>query len=73
MGRFETEKLKQSKNLHFLMNLSGIWIDKVHRLRRIKEIILDMGSSFSPTYGSQEGSACNGYFGCACYHLDILF
>jgi hypothetical protein len=30
--------------------------------------VLDMDSSESPTYGEQEGSAYNEYFGCTCYH-----
>ena len=51
MGRFETEILTQDRNLQCLMNLPGQWVDKVHQLKRIKEIILDMDSSDSPTYG----------------------
>ena len=27
----------------------------------------------SPTYGAQEGSACNGHFGCTCYHPLFVF
>jgi len=30
MGRFETEILTQPKNLEFLMNLPGVWVDRVH-------------------------------------------
>lgn len=73
MGRFETETLTQAKNLRLLMELSGIWVNKVHQRKRIKEIILDMDSSVSPTYGNQEGSAYNGYFGCTCYHPIFCF
>ena len=54
MGRFETEILTQDRNLQYLMNLPGQWIDKVHQRKRIKEIILDMDSSDSPTHGQQE-------------------
>ncbi len=57
MGRFETEILTQDRNLQCLMNLPGQWVDKVHQRKRIKEIILDIDSSDSPTYGQQEGSA----------------
>jgi Transposase DDE domain group 1 len=32
-----------------------------------------MDSSESPTYGEQEGSAYNGYFGCTCYHPLFVF
>ena len=41
--------------------------------KRIKEIILDMDSSDSPTYGQQEGSAYNGHFGYTCYHPLFVF
>jgi len=33
-----------------------------------QEIVLDVDSSESPTYGEQEGNAYNGHFGCTCYH-----
>jgi len=59
MSRFETEILAQPENLAFLMNLPGIWVDTVHKGRPPKQIILDMDSSVSPTYGNQEGSAYN--------------
>ncbi len=47
-------------NLKKLMDLSGNWIDKVHRRKPPKRLILDMGSSLSETCGRQEGSAYNG-------------
>jgi len=73
MGRFETEILTQSKNLELLMNLAGEWVDRVHQRESIKQIILDMDSSVSPTYGNQEGSVYNGYFECTCYHPLFCF
>jgi hypothetical protein len=73
MGRFETEILTQPKNLEFLMNLPGSWVDQVRENRPQKQIILDMDSSVSPTYGHQEGSAYNGYFECTCYHPLFCF
>ena len=73
MGRFETEVLTQPKNLAALMDLCGRWIDGVHQRKPIREIILDMDSSVSETYGEQEGSAYNGHFGCACYHPLFCF
>ena len=73
MGRFETEILTQPQNLKALMNQPGQWVDKVHSRKPIKEIILDMDSSDSPTFGRQEGSAYNGHFGCTCYHPLFLF
>ncbi len=62
MGRFETEILTQPKNMDLLKNLSGQWVDKVRQRKPLKQIILDMDSSVSPTYGNQEGTAYNGYF-----------
>jgi len=38
MSRFETEILTQPKNLEFLMNLSGIWVDKVRQRRLLNQI-----------------------------------
>jgi len=73
VGRFETEMLSGRHNLMALMNLSGQWIDKVHQRRPLRELILDMDSSVSETYGEQEGSAYNGHFGCTCYHPLFLF
>jgi hypothetical protein len=73
MGRFETKWLSRPENLAALIDLAGQWIDKVHQRRAPKIIVLDMDSSESPTYGEQEGSAYNGYFGCTCYHPLFVF
>ena len=73
MSRFETELLSKDENLTSLADLSGLWIDRVHDRRPPVKIILDMDSSVSPTYGDQEGTACNGHFGCTCYHPLFLF
>ena len=73
MGLFETEVLTQPKNLSALMDLSGTWIDAIRQRKAVREIILDMDSSVSETYGQQEGSAYNGYFGCECYHPIFCF
>ena len=60
IGRFETEVLTQTKDLSALMDLSGTWIDAIRQRKAVREIILDMDSSVSETYGQQEGSAYNG-------------
>jgi hypothetical protein len=73
MGRFETEILTQPENLGLLMDLPGVWIDKVYQRKLLKQIILDMDSSVSPTYGNQEGSTYNGFFECNCYHPLFCF
>jgi Transposase DDE domain group 1 len=73
MGRFETGWLATEANLAALTDLSGAWIDRVHRRRPPEGIVLDMDSSESPTHGGQEGSAWNGHFGCTCYHPLFVF
>ncbi len=73
MGRFETEILTQPRNLKALINQTGKWVDEVHQQKSTKEIILDMDSSDSPTFGKQEGSAYNGHFGYTCYHPLFVF
>jgi hypothetical protein len=73
MGRFETEVLTQPKNLKALTELSGKWIDRLRKHRVMRELVLDMDSSVSETYGEQEGSAYNGHFACTCYHPLFCF
>jgi hypothetical protein len=73
MGRFETQWLTADANLAALGDLSGLWIDRVHRRKPPKLVILDMDSSVSPTHGDQEGTAYNGHFGCTCYHPLFVF
>ena len=57
MGRFETELLATDENVEALVDMNGVWIDKVHDRHPPKMIILDMDSSVSPTHGEQEGTA----------------
>jgi hypothetical protein len=73
MGRFETELLATDDNLAALADLPGMWIDRVHRRKPPKIIVLDMDSSVSPTHGEQEGTAYNGHFACTCYHPLFVF
>ena len=73
MGRFETRWLTTAKNLSALADLSGQWIDKVHRRRPPRGVVLDMDSSVSPTHGEQEMSVWNGHYECTCYHPLFVF
>jgi hypothetical protein len=73
MGRFETEVLTDTYHVDVLTDLPGKWIDRVRERRPIRELILDMDSSVSETYGEQEGTAYNGHFGCTCYHPLFCF
>jgi len=73
MGRFETAVLTRTENLEALMDLPGKWIDRLRQRKPKREIILDMDSSVSETYGQQEGSAYNGHFRCSCYHPLFCF
>src|SRR5262245_9209416 len=73
IGRFETKTLAAPSNLSRLLDLSGRWIDRAHRHRKLTRLILDMDSSVSETYGQQQGSAYNGHFACLCYHPLFVF
>ena len=73
MSRFETEVLTQPRNLAELTRLSGIWIEELRDRQPMRELILDMDSSVSETYGEQEGTAYNGHFNCTCYHPLFCF
>ena len=73
VGRFETGILSTKSNLTALLNLSGRSIDTVQQRRPLKELILDLDSSVSETYGKQQGTAYNGHFECLCYHPLFLF
>ena len=53
MGRFETELLATDENVEALVDMNGVWIDKVHDRHPPKMIILDMDSSVSPTHGDK--------------------
>src|SRR5436309_13122164 len=57
MGRFETGAMTSTANLTALADLSGRWIDRVQTRRRGTALVLDIDSSVSPTYGTQEGTA----------------
>ena len=48
--------LSTKNNLTALMNLSGRWIDTVRNRKPLKELILDLDSSVSETYGQQQGT-----------------
>ena len=73
MGRFETEVLTQPRNLAELTRLSGLWIEQLRERQPMRELILDLDSSVSETYGEQEGTAYNGHFDCTCYHPLFCF
>ena len=46
--------LHNPKTSKALINQPGKWVDEVHQRKPIKEIILDMDSSDSPTFGSRK-------------------
>ena len=73
MSRFEIEILATDENLKNLTDLCGRWVDQVYDRILMKQLILDMDSSESPTHGQQEGSAYNGHFGRTCYHPLFCF
>ena len=63
---FGVNPVNLTKPVEALVDMNGVWIDKVHDRHPPKMIILDMDSSVSPTHGEQEGTAYNGHFGCTC-------
>src|SRR5437660_2928004 len=65
--------MTSTANLTALADLSGRWIDRVQTRRRGTALVLDIDSSVSPTYGTQEGTAYNGHFACTCYHPLFVF
>ena len=73
MSRFETEMLATDENLNNLTDLCGQWVDQVDDRIPMKQLILDMDSSVSPTHGQQEGSSYNGHFGRTCFHPLFCF
>jgi hypothetical protein len=73
MGRFEAQWLATDTNLAALIDLSGLWIDLVHRRTSPPGIVLDMDSSVSPTDGEQEMSIWNGHYQCPCSHPLFVF
>jgi hypothetical protein len=73
VSRFESRVLTELGNLQTLMNMPGLWVDRVRQRRPFRKLILDMDSSVSETYGDQEGTAYNGHFGCDCYHPLFVF
>jgi hypothetical protein len=66
MSRFETELLATDGNLKNLTDLCGQGVDHVDDRVPMKQLILYMDSSESPTHGQQEGSVYNGQFGWTC-------
>ena len=73
VSRFETETLTTSENIEALSSINGSWVSKAMERTGAKKVILDMDSSESPVYGSQEGSAYNGHFNSTCYHPLFIF
>ena len=73
MGSIETEVVTQPRNLKALTKPSGKWIDRLRERQPMRELISDMDSFVSETYGEQEGTAYNGHFGCTCYHPLFCF
>ncbi len=73
VSRFETETLTTDENVEALASINGSWVSKVMKHTEAKKVVLNMGSSESPVYGNQEGSAYNGHFCSTCYHPLFIF
>ena len=73
VSRFETDILTQEQNIDALASLNSAWVEKAVSRSKARKVILDIDSSESPVYGSQEGSAYNGFFESTCYHPLFCF
>jgi len=73
LSRFETQILSEPDNLEKLVKLDDAWVARAGEQTKSWRIILDLDSSESPGHGQQEGSSCNGHFGCVCYHPLFCF
>ena len=54
VSRFEVEILTTRKNLKSLMAVPWKWIDRAAQRRSLDNLILDLNSSVSDTYGRRE-------------------
>lgn len=61
-GRHETEILSRKKNVSSLMTLPGRFIDKAREHNSPRELILDMDSSVSETYGNNKARLTTAIF-----------
>ncbi len=48
-------------------------LDKIHRFRESKSLLIDLDSTHSDTYGNQESSAYNGHYGTIGFHPLVAF
>ncbi|NIV48426.1 MAG: transposase, partial [Gammaproteobacteria bacterium] len=73
MLRFETEMLFTEGNLDGLETLNRTWVRRATAHTPSRPVILDLDSSESPTYGTQERALYNGHFARTCYHPLFCF
>ncbi len=73
VSRFETEILSTETNLDGLEALNRTWVRRATGQTPSRPVILDLDSSESPTYGTQEGAVYNGHFAKTCYHPLFCF
>lgn len=73
VSRFETETLATDESIAALSFINGPWVSRAMTRTDTRKTILDMDSSESPAYGSQEGGAYNGHFGSTCYDPLFIF
>jgi len=59
MGRFETEVFTEPHYVDSMLDLSGRWLNRARDRKPVRELILDLDSSVSETYGAQEGTGYN--------------
>jgi hypothetical protein len=69
---FETELLRQEKNLTVLAAINRALMEKAETIDSPPRVALHMDSTEIPVYGQQEQSSYNGHFESTCYHPLLL-
>lgn len=61
------------QSIHQLGQANQELLDKVHRFRESKAMIIDLHSTHSDTYGAQEAAAYNAHYGTVRFHPLVAF
>lgn len=65
--RFDDHSIEQ------LQAVNEALLDKVHRLRKVEILLIDLDSSHMDTYGQQENASYNTYYGTSGFHPLLTF
>lgn len=65
--RFDNHSIEQ------LQAVNQALLDKVHRLRKVAILLIDLDTSHMDTYGQQESASYNTYYGTSGFHPLLTF